>query len=283
MKRIIEVVKQLLLWAFIPPLFFTNRRKAGWKKRWCIPLVIFSPMCMIFWVPILVILILFVAFAISVQDREVPYENLPFKTHEEISALTEMADLPEFTYVSSYENDWEYLTRAKFAFKDTLTLAEQEKFTAKCKERDNIFWHQVDSTTWVFKRGWNSEDSKLMKNPEGIQCKSRQLEIVFTKYGFVVYVNMVGYPMLDVDRFPNLKLPPYEYVNLEWRDCGPDYTNYATVRLKQKPSASFYKGWTYNAQSGTYSFIVMDEKGQWSWEATTRKGSRLVWISYATY
>ena len=73
MKRIIEVVKLLLLWAFIPPLFFTNRRKAGWKKRWCIPLVIFSPMCMIFWVPILVILILFVAFAISVQDREVPY------------------------------------------------------------------------------------------------------------------------------------------------------------------------------------------------------------------
>ncbi|MBR4297246.1 MAG: hypothetical protein IKT82_03545 [Bacteroidaceae bacterium] len=282
MKRIIEVVKLLLLWAFIPPLFFKNRRQAGWKKRWCIPLVIFSPMCMVFWVPILVILILFVAFAVSVQDREVPYENLPFKTHAEISALTEMSDLPEFTFVRSYRNNWDGITRTHFRFKDTLTLAQQEKFTAKCSERDNIFWNQVDSTRWMFKRGWNSEEGGLMKNPQGIEDSCSQVEISFYTDGFIVY-NLPNGLMLNVEEFPNLKLPPYEYVNLEWRDCGPDYTNCATVKLKQKPSVSFYKGWTYDAESGTYSFVVKDEKGQWEWEATSRKGSRLVCIKYATF
>ena len=274
-------MKWFLLWMFIPPLFAVNKRKEGMKWKWLIPLLLLSPVSMLFWVPCLLAVLLIVGVCFESANTEVPYEEVTYKTHADICALTEMADFPECTHISSYRDSWNAVIASHYEFKDSLTTTQQKAFTAKCQELNNAYWHKIDSVTWHYERGWNEEYCPLGK-PSGVAKSSDNIEIYIRKKGFTILQGYVNAGKLEADKIPNLELPPYEMISTTFWTCGPDYTHSGVIRLKKVPQSSFYNGWEYNEEFDTYTYEVYDEYSN-LWRLSSRKGSKIVDIDYVDF
>lgn len=92
----------------------------------------------------------FTAFLLAMyHDAARLSEIKTLKTREEICEFTEMADFPEFTFDGRSDDSWNIRTTSYFSFTDTLTEAQLNRFSAKCKELDNPRWQQTDSATWT--------------------------------------------------------------------------------------------------------------------------------------
>lgn len=251
-------LKWFLLWAVIPPLWAILIRKKGMKKRWIIPLMLLSPVSVSIWLPVLFLLLFILALYIDADNFS---KVKTLETREEICELTEMADFPEFTYKGRSENSWEMRTMSYFTFTDSLTDVQLNRFRAKCKELDNPRWQQIDSATWA--------------------CVSNSVEMRLRKDGFTIEQSHIG-GSPQIDSIPNLTLPPYEIVSQTHWLCGPDYADDIVIKLEKVPTSSFYKDWTYDAQTQTYTLGIYD-KYQNIWSLTARKGSKVIRINYTDF
>ena len=228
------------------------------KKRWIIPLMLLSPVSVSIWLPVLFLLLFILALYIDADNFS---KVKTLETREEICELTEMADFPEFTYNGRSENSWEMRTMSYFTFIDSLTDDQLNSFCAKCKELDNSRWQQIDSATWT--------------------CVSNSVEMRLRKDGFTIEQSHIG-GSPQIDSIPNLTLPPYEIVSQTHWLCGPDYADDIVIKLEKVPTSSFFKDWTYDAQSKKYTFEVTDKYNN-LWFLTARKGSKVIRINYTDF
>ena len=253
-----NILKWFLLWAVIPPLWAILIRKKGMKKRWIIPLMLLSPVSVSIWLPVLFLLLFILALYIDADNFS---KVKTLETREEICELTQMADFPEFTYNGRSEDSWDMRTMSYFTFTDSLTEVQLKRFSAKCKELDNPRWQQIDSATWT--------------------CVSNSVEMRLRKDGFTIEQSHIG-GSPQIDSIPNLTLPPYEIVSQTHWLCGPDYADDIVIKLEKVPTSSFYKDWTYDAQSKKYTFEVTDKYNN-RWSLTARKGSKVIRINYTDF
>lgn len=247
-------LKWFLLWMLLPPFWAIKIRKTGMKKRWIIPLMLLSPVCMCLWVPLLFLLLFLLAVYIDAER----FSNVKtLETREDICELTEMTDFPEFTYEGRSENAWDMRIMSYFTFTESLTDTQLNRFHAKCKELDNPRWEQTDSATWT--------------------CVSNNVEMTIRKDGFTIEESIIG-GSPQIDSIPNLTLPPYQIVSQTHWLCGPDYADDIVILLDKVPTSTFFKDWTYDPQSKKYTFEVSDKYND-LWTLTARKGSKVIRIS----
>lgn len=296
-KRVADISTCFLFWTIFP---FVLPFKA--KKKQLISKQIYG-WILVLLSPLFVLTYLFFGIC-AYMDRSISFEELPFTSREEIAAITEIEDFPEFEYLKNNRDGWSGVIFIQNKFKgDDITLL-LKKVESKLTDKENVFWSTVVlskeedkdffgcNEIYACKRGWNTQ---YMEGPDGVE-KSSQVEIYIGKKAFNIriedcrvwdleyYSNSDSLSVLTGVNFPN-----YEIVNLSYFGDTIDPLWTAILKLDKKPGKSFIqsltnsKGWNKN-DDGTYHFYCADRNGKDLWEEITiDPKSRLVELHVSTH
>lgn len=279
-KKIANIVECALWWMTLSIVFPFRAKSLGiiHKKIYSWLLILISPVAIITYI---------VVYMIATSNAPLPYEKLLFTSREEIAAITEIDDFPEFEYINNDRDDWDGITwtRNKFKNKDDSKLLI-EKIERKLSEEENYLWYKDDllesekeffggDSIYVLDRGWL--DTSYMECPKGIKENWAQVRIAIGEKAFVV--RYAGCFPWDLEYYSNpdslsiltgVKIPDYKFVNFWYSVVGPDSGWSAVLELESKPSKAFLKSldksdkWK-KLDDGGYKFYSEDRKG-YLWE-----------------
>lgn len=227
-----------LLW----PLKLPRKMKGYGMRYWWIgiPLMLISPVALLTYTTIYIAKEEFIPSSLS-EDK------IPYKTRDDIVAITGLNDFPAFTYrnnVVSSQVGWEKLTNIYYDFDKPLSEEYILKLKNLCSLEDNVFWTDGGDGRFSFSRSW---DGKYIKSP----VKSVDYEPCFimtiTRQGFTIHQNNRATD-IELEQFANSKLlgkntgvsfPTYQLVNFSCHYGPPDDYGEYTLLLDQKISKDF--------------------------------------------
>lgn len=291
----VKVSKCVLWWIIWPILLPSKAKELGVISKsvygWILALLS----------PIAILIYILVAFFLNI-NKPLPYDELLFTSHEDIVAITEIADFPEFEYVTNTREDFGDVNYTENRFKNE---EDAEKLfleiESKLMDKENIFWSKDSlwanedkerfgsDIVYVCERGW---DTLYTNAPKGIK-EERQVQIVVGKKIFTLKDEVCIYSDLDyysnadsLSKLTGVQFPKYKIVNLNSSFNGfHDPSLRATLILDKKPSWAFIQSikkaehWE-KQDDGTYKFHMLDS----SWRGITiDPKSRIVELSVSTY
>lgn len=274
--RFYELSTLWLTLSYKLPLRMSKRGvKYGWLGA-CLMLV--SPVAVVTYATAFCVQQVFFPFPLS--EEEVPY-----KTHEELVAITGLSDFPAFTYSHNERDGWDGSVTIYYKFERELSSAYAKKLEALCEDPDNYLWEKGDSC-YVLRRGSDGEYIKLPITCGQIELKIRHDGFVITeKYDCSICIEDFA-ERKTLNKKTGVTFPEYKVVN-NVGEAGRDvYVEYYLL-LDEKPSQLFIKQlenspkWTKN-EDGTYS-CGWGENGHYSERVTVDKNSRVVKAIYETY
>ena len=269
-EKIADIATCFILWTIFP---FILPFKA--KKKELISKQIYSWILVVL-APIFICIYIFVG-VLYYENRPAPYEDLLFTSQQEIAAITEIDNFPEFEYIENIKDRFMGETTVYYKFIDSLAIENITKtIELKLQDEDNIFWHDENFCT----RGWHTSYTKA---PKGFEDDSTAYIVSVNVFpsGFSVYYKWCG--AWDLDYYSNsdslsvltsVDFPDYEIVDLYYYDDTIDPFWDAKLKLNKKPSQAFIqslktsKHWT-KEDDGTYHFRATDRGGVDLWEKIT--------------
>lgn len=299
-ERLANISVCIILWLVFPFALPAKVKQYSLIRRpiWRWLLALLSPMAIACYA------IIFLFLGLTTESKSKAYESLSFTSREEIAAITEIADFPEFEYLNNTYYGWDDVTYTRHKFTNE---KEVEKLfsviESKIVDRDNIFWsvvtltdeedktHFGSDTIYVCKRGW---DTDYMDSPD-VEHNYTQVQIAIGSKGFTVRDaecypwDMEYYSSPDsLSLLTGVSFPSYKIVNLDYWGESIDPAFIATLKLDKKPSRAFIQSiqtaehWV-QLDDGTYRFHLADRKGDLWEDITIDPNSRLVELSVNTY
>ena len=299
-ERVANIAICIAFWLILPFALPFKAKSSGLISKgiygWL--LAIFSPIGIGF----CLIIGLLTAFLISL-NKSISYEDLPFTAREDIAAIVEIADFPEFEYIAHSHDGWNGTNFTQNRFKNT---AEVEKLfdnlKTKMADQDNVFWSCLPlsdkkdleffgcSEIYVCRRGW---DVRHSRSPKGIGHNA-QVQLSIGKKAFTIREtdclpwNMEYYSRADsLSKLTGVAFPKYEVVNVEYMS-GIDPAFEATLKLDKRPSKKLLnsiqqtENWKLEAD-GKYHFHLSDRKGDLWEDIIVDPQSRLVKLSISSH
>ena len=294
-RKTVDIIVCALWWLTVSIVFPYQARKRGLiRRRWVrILLTFISPAALltygIIW------------FGIEIgRGPGFDPEQAPFRTREEIVALTGLADLPDFSREKYYYDWWEGWTRVRYSFSKPLPDEVRKALEDLCSEKDNPYWTLEEPTDtafygiskYVFSRGWLSE---VIDKPDDILPDDMHVTISFGDNGFDIVFHHQGMFHLDgwssaeqVSGNTRVDFPDFEIVDYEWTDHFPDVAATMTIRFKQHPDRRFLRqleasdGW--HEEDDGYSFRTsFDETTRTGYSIHVSKESRIARMWFNSY
>lgn len=249
-------------------------------------------------------IIAFICFMESGSSKS--YEELVFKTKNEIAALTEIADFPEIEYLKHSHDNWEGHTWTEHKFQDTNSVDELIRdIEQKIASKENVYWRkdsvqrQEDKDffggeyVYVMERAW---DSIYTEMPKGTGLERANVRVVVGKKALTIKEMPCGWGNLEyysnrdsLGALCGVPLPEYKVVNLLPNNYSNDSGWSATLKLASKPGRAFISAIMKNSQwertaEGTYHFRMSGRGGRDLWEDIyVDPNSRLVKVNVSTY
>ncbi len=230
--------------------------------------------------------------AFCVQQLIFPFplseEEVPYKTHEDLVAITDLQDFPAFTYDHNVIDGMSGDVTIYYDFDQVLSSEYNKKLSALCQAPDNCMWSKRDDSQYILNRGW---DGKYLKS----SLCGGQIELIIGPSGFVIKHkgNIIGRiedfaEAKNLNKLTGVTFPEYKVVNYQgegWRDYNVVYY----LLLDKKPSKQFIKQlekspkWT-KQKDGTYSCEWDGDNQYQYWESVTvDKDSRVIKAEYISY
>ena len=266
-EKFADIVTCFILWTIFPFILPFKVKKKGLinKQIYSWLLVLLAPFFLCCY--------LFMGYLFYV-NRPTAYEDLLFTSRQEIAAITEIDDFPEFEYTKNTTDRIIGETIVYYEFVDSLATKNLDKeIELKLQDKDNIFWHYEKFCT----RGWHTSYTKAPKGFEDDTTAYMVSVDVFPR-GFRVYYKWCG--AWDLDYYSNpdslsalcsVNFPDYEIISLYYYDDTIDPWWNAKLKLKEKPSQAFIQSlkssekWT-KEDDGAYHFYATDRGGVDLWE-----------------
>ena len=162
---------------------------------------------------------------------EVSIDEVPYKTHADIAALTELNDFPSFSFSHGNKgtidsNHSSYY----FTFDKPLTAQYIEKLKTQCTDIDNAFWTNQGDTCFVLHRAW---DGDTIKSPVKGHDFEGNLKLYVDRNGFEI---TRGFDY-DYDH-------PFEgvrYTNDKLAETGVVFPKYAIVDYVKDGDSDIFK------------------------------------------
>lgn len=299
-ERTANIAMCIALWLILPFALPFKAKSSGLVSKsiygWL--LAIFSPIG----IGICLIIGLLTAFMISLY-KSVPYEELPFTAREEIAAITEIADFPEFEYIAHSHDGWDGTNFTQNRFKNAAEVEKLfDKLKSKMADPDNVFWTSIPlsdkkdldffgcSEIYICKRGW---DARHSRSPKGIDFNA-QVQLAIGKKAFTIREtdcltwDMEYYSCADsLSKLTGVAIPKFEMVNIQyWSGIDPAFE--AILKLDKNPSKKLIKtiqtakNWKLE-DNGKYHFHLSDRKGDLWEDITVDPQSRLVKLSVSSH
>lgn len=271
-----KVSECILWWSFFPILlpFRAKKLKVISKDVYAWTLALLSPL--------IVSIVLVVAMHIKLHS--------PSITREEIVAITEIADFPEFEY-HCYSTPLGMVLSEGYCFKNDEDVERLfEKIDSLIADDTNSFWSKDTLTNienivyygseivYTYNRSWDSlyiNEAKEVKVPRIARITIGKDVFDFAERHCCKW---------DIDYYSNVNIlrlltgvafPQYTIVNIDYNDYYfMRHTWCATLKLDEKPSDDLIQtiqkdeNW-HKLNNGTYIFRVEDRDGQDLWECVT--------------
>ena len=252
------------------------------NKIWAWLLVLISPLA---WIVYTIILLCILAVNLN---KPLEYDELPFKTKEDMCALTGFEEFPEFEYMGNSKDGWDGIVWTEFRFSDEKSAEVlMQQIEAELKNEDNIFWSKDSlrkeedkkffgcEVVYVMERGW---DSIYIEGAHEMKEKFTQVRMCIGEKGFALRHmrnwggNLDYYSNVDsLSALTGVAFPEYKMVNLGYNNYFVDSGWRATLKLNTKPSKTFINAiknspnWE-QTEDGCYHFHQSDRSGQDLWE-----------------
>jgi hypothetical protein len=252
------------------------------NKIWAWLLVLISPLA---WI---VYTIIFLCILAVNLNKPLEYDELPFKTKEDMCALTGFEEFPEFEYMGNSKDGWDGIVWTEFRFSDEKSAEVlMQQIEAELKNEDNIFWSKDSlrkeedkkffgcEVVYVIERGW---DSIYIEGAQEMKEKFTQVRMCIGEKGFALRHmrnwggNLDYYSNVDsLSALTGVAFPEYKMVNLGYNNYFVDSGWRATLKLNTKPSKTFINAiknspnWE-QTEDGCYHFHQSDRSGQDLWE-----------------
>ena len=294
-NKTINIILCILSWLTISIVFPFIAKKYGLiKKRWLrILLTLISPAAIITY-------LLIIFFVLLGKDADFKKDDLPFKTKEEFSLLTETKDFPDFNFKSCWRDVLEGTVHANYSFNEKISSAFVEEIKKKCADKNNIYWSAYSTSSsaehesFVFSRGWSVD---YMRKPKDDFPDDISVTLSINEDGFSASYEMwqpyrfEGYSTpSEISERIGINFPSFEIVNYQWHRVGPDDWATMTILLNRLPSSSFLRDLETHFgknDDGSYSWgdELRDEEGipKYSRGITITPGSRIVTLDYNSY
>lgn len=222
-----------------------------------------------------------IIFASFSTNQPLPYEKLPFTSHDEIAAITEVVDFPTFEYEGNSHDKSSCETRVRYIFKDSVAVLKlYETLEKRCSSDDNLYWTKDTLTgaeeieywggniVYTCQRGW---DKDFTKSPDGISVSAGQVTIFIGKKKFIVMPEVLAYGIYfedyatpdSLEKITGVRFPEYQIVDYGFHDMFLDNDWQVVIDLKTKPSKELInairnaKNWTQR-EDGIYCFRKED-------------------------
>lgn len=271
-----KVSEYILWWSLFPILlpFRAKKLKVISKDVYAWLLTLLSPF----------IVSIVLAVAMYVKSHR------PSITHEEIVAITEIADFPEFEY-HCYSTLLGMVLSEGYCFKNDEDVERLfEKIDSLIADDANVFWskdtlrnienieYYGSEIVYTYNRSWDSmyiEETKEVKVPRIARITIGKDVFDFAEHHCCKW---------DIDYYSNVNIlrlltgvafPQYTIVNIDYNDYYfMRHTWCATLKLDEKPSDELIQtiqkdGKWEKLNNGTYVFCVEDREGQDLWECVT--------------
>lgn len=271
-----KVSECILWWSLFPILlpFRAKKLKVISKDVYAWTLALLSPL--------IVSIVLVVAMHIKLHR--------PSITREEIVAITEIADFPEFEY-HCYSTPLGMVLSEGYCFKNDEDVERLfEKIDSLIADDTNSFWSKDTLTNienivyygseivYTYNRSWDSlyiNETKEVKVPRIARITIGKDVFTFaerhcSKWNLDYYSNVDNLRLLT-----GVEIPQYTVINIDYNDyCFMGHTWCATLKLDEKPNDKLVQTiqkdekWE-KLNNGTYTFCVEDREGQDLWERVT--------------
>ena len=234
------------------------------------------------------------------------YEDLTFKTKNDIAALTEIAEFPEIEYLKHSHDNWEGHTWTEHKFLDTNSVDGLiREIELKIASEENAYWRkdsvqgQEDKDffggeyVYVMERAW---DSIYTEMPKGTGLEHANVRVVVGKKAITIKEMPCGWGNLEyysnrdsLSALCGVPFPEYKVVNLWANNYAIDSGWGATLKLASKPGRAFINAIRKNSQwertaEGTYHFHMSGRGGRDLWEDIyVDPNSKLVKVNVSTY
>ena len=301
-KRCGDIADCAAWWHTLSFMLPFRARKLGVisNKIWAWLLVLASPLA---WV---VYAIIFMCILMVNQNKPLEYDELPFKTKDDMCALTGFGEFPEFEYMGNSKDGWDGIVWAEFRFSDEKSAEVlKQQIEAELKNEDNIFWSKDSlrkeedkkffgcEVVYVMERGW---DSIYIEGAQEMDEKFTQVRMCIGEKGFALRHmhnwgwNLEYYSNADsLSALTDVTFPEYKMVNLIYNDYFVDSGWSATLKLNRKPCKDFINAirnspkWELT-EEGHFHFHQSDRGGQDLWEDIyVDPNSKLVKVNVSTY
>lgn len=276
-KNFAAKVSECILWWSLFPILLPFRA----KKLKVISKDVYA-WTLAFLSPLIVSIVLVVAMHIKLHR--------PSITREEIVAITEIADFPEFEY-HCYSTPLGMVLSEGYCFKNDEDVERLfEKIDSLIADDTNSFWSKDTLTNienivyygseivYTYNRSWDSlyiNEAKEVKVHRIARITIGKDVFTFaerhcSKWNLDYYSNVDNLRLLT-----GVEIPQYTVINIDYNDyCFMGHTWCATLKLDEKLSDELVQTiqkdekWE-KLNNGTYTFCVEDREGQDLWECVT--------------
>jgi len=236
-------------------------------------------------------------------NQPLPYDELRFTSHDEIAAITEIPDFPQFKYVRNSHDGWDGTTTTWNEFTDSIEVARLfAHLDSIVGDKDNIYWSRdtlfnddlktVKEVFYIYNRGW---DGEYVKCPKGIKDSLTQVSMQVYHDGFIITPEPYWTGGIEdyanpgtLNKITGVDFPSLEFVNAQFNDYFVDAGWNATAKMKYEPSTKFISelksadNWT-EQKDGTFTFHLVDRDGDLYEDITVDPDSRFVKFSRSTH
>ncbi len=228
-------------WLLCSLMLPRKMKRHGMRYWWIgIPLMFISP----------VALLTYTTVYIAKEDffpSPLSEAKIPYKTRDDIVAITGLDDFPAFTYKKNVVTPLMFdakLTDIYYDFDKPLSERYIHKLKNLCSSKDNVFWTNEGDTCISFRRAW---DSEYMKSPVKSVSYEPLFDMKITKQGFTIHLSD-GATAFELEEFANRKVfnkntgvsfPPYQLVNFSCQSGLPESHGLYTLLLDKKISTDF--------------------------------------------
>lgn len=228
-------------WLLCSLMLPRKMKRYGMRYWWIgIPLMFISPVALLTYTTVYIAEDEF--FPSSLSEDKIPY-----KTRDDIVAITRLDDFPAFTYrnnVVTYDLWGGHRTYIYYDFDKPLSEEYIHKLKNLCSSKDNVFWTNEGDTCISFRRAW---DSEYMKSPVKSVSYEPLFDMEITKQGFTIHRSN-GATAFELEEFANRKvlskktgvsLPPYQLVDFSCQSGPPESYGLYVLLLDKKISKDF--------------------------------------------
>ena len=225
-------------------------------------------------------------------------DEIPYKTHEDLVAITDLQDFPAFTYDHNEKHTDIWSGRKYvaiyFNFNKELSSEYIKKMKALCNDKDNVHWENKGDTCFIMSKVW---DGKYIKAPVKDSKLGNRLELAIHKKGFEIYQgSAIDYRLEDFAEKDSLKknagvsFPKYRLVYYHCNVYRDTYEGDYLLLLDKKPSDAFIRNlekspkWKKcgNGIYECYYVAVSNHNGVFGARIKVDKNCRVVKIKYGT-